>query len=130
MSSTLRLEHGVRAPGHARHWIVQCCREWQCDDLADPAALLLTELVTNVFLHARTECLIDAVFDYPVLAVTVRDGDDQELLVRLPSDSAEEGRGLAIVDALADAWGIQQADGTKSVCFQLSSASDVSSADA
>jgi anti-sigma regulatory factor (Ser/Thr protein kinase) len=130
MSSTLRLEHGVRAPGHARHWIVQRCREWQCDDLADPAALLLTELVTNVFLHARTDCLIDAVFNYPVLAVTVSDGGDQELMVRLPSDTAEEGRGLAIVEALADSWGIQHVDGTKSVWFQLSSANGARSADA
>jgi anti-sigma regulatory factor (Ser/Thr protein kinase) len=122
MSDTLRLEHGVHAPGHARRWIIQRCSEWQCDDLADAAALLVTELVTNVFLHARTDCLIQAAFDDSILEVTVTDGDAHELLIHPTSTSAENGRGLVILEALADAWGVQQQDGsakTKSVWFQL-----------
>ncbi len=119
LSDTLRLEHDIRAPGHARRWIIQRCHEWRCDDLADSAALLVTELVTNVFLHAGTDCLVHAAFDHPVLAVTVTDWDPHDPLVRARSTTAENGRGLAILDAIADAWGIQDADGAKNVWFHL-----------
>lgn len=122
MTDTLRLEHGIRAPGHARRWIIQRCHEWQCDALADAAALMVTELVTNVFLHARTDCLVHAAFDRPILTVTVTDGDNQELSAQPPSITAEQGRGLAIVAALADTWGIQHSDGAKSIWFHLSDA--------
>ena len=120
MTDTLRLEHGVRAPGQARRWIIGRCHKWDCDTLADPAALMITELVTNVFLHARTDCLIHAEFDHPTLAVTVTDQDNRELSPMSPSSTAEDGRGLAIVAEFADAWGTQHADGTKSVWFHLS----------
>lgn len=120
MSGTLRLEHGVHAPGHARRWIIQRCHEWQCDDLADAAALLTTELVTNVFLHARTDCLIQAAFDHATLKVTVTDWDPHELSIHPTSTSAEDGRGLLILEAVADAWGIQQQDASaKTVWFHL-----------
>lgn len=121
MSDTLRLEHGIRAPGHARRWIIQQCREWQCDELADTAAVLVSELVTNVFLHARTACLIQAGFDPPILTVTVSDEDEAEFSLPPPSDTAEGGRGLAIVAALADTWGIRHSDSAKSVWFHLTS---------
>jgi anti-sigma regulatory factor (Ser/Thr protein kinase) len=119
MSDTLRLEHDIRAPRHARRWIIQRCHEWQCDDLGDSAALLITELVTNVFLHARTDCLIHAAFDHSTLAVTITDWDAHEPLIHPSSTSAENGRGLAILEAIADAWGIQHTDGAKSVWFHL-----------
>src|SRR4051812_13592817 len=126
MSDTLRLEPGIHAPGHARRWIVSRCREWQCDGLADSAALFVTELVTNVFLHARTHCLIHAEFERAVLTVTVTDWGVADLSThRATSTTAEGGRGLAIVEAVADAWGIRRADGTtrshhgKTVWFRL-----------
>jgi anti-sigma regulatory factor (Ser/Thr protein kinase) len=120
MSETLRLEHGIRAPGHARRWITQRCREWECPELVDSAALLVSELVTNVFLHARTDCLVHASFHRSVLAVTVTDGGGHELVVQPPSTSAEGGRGLAILEAVADDWGIDHSEGTNSVWFRLS----------
>ncbi len=125
MSDTLRLEHGIHAPGHARRWIIQRCHEWECDALADSAALLVTELVTNVFLHAGTDCLIHAELDRSVLAVTVTDWDAQDLAIRPTSATAEGGRGLAILEAVADVWGIEKTDGSrgsdqgKSVWFHL-----------
>lgn len=121
MSDSLRLEHGILAPGEARSWITQRCHEWACQDLADAAALLVSELVTNVFLHARTACLIHAAFDRPLLAVSVTDGDDRELTLTSPGPSAEDGRGLLIIDALADAWGVKHDEAAKSVWFHLSS---------
>ena len=82
---------------------------------------MVSELVTNVFLHARTDCLIHAEFDHSTLAVSVSDEDNQELTLPSPTNTVEGGRGLAIVAGLADSWGIQHNDGAKSVWFQLSS---------
>jgi anti-sigma regulatory factor (Ser/Thr protein kinase) len=120
MIDTLRLEHSIRAPGHARRWIAQRCREWDCEALAESAALLISELVTNVFLHARTDCLVRAAFDAPTLTVSITDEGDGDLTPLPRSDTAEQGRGLAIVAELADAWGIEHGDGAKSVWFHLS----------
>jgi hypothetical protein len=127
MTDTLRLEHGIRAPGHARRWITERCHEWHCAALADAAALIVTELVTNVFLHARTDCLIHATFDPPILTVTVTDWNNHGLSAPPPNAAAEEGRGLAIVAALADTWGIQHSDRTKSVWFRLGNAGNATS---
>jgi anti-sigma regulatory factor (Ser/Thr protein kinase) len=120
MKETLWLVHDVRAPSRARHWIVRCCYEWNCAQLADSAALMITELVTNVFLHARTDCVIDAIYAAPTLRVTVTDEDAHLLLPQAQSSTAEEGRGLAIIATLADRWGVEQNDGRKSVWFDLS----------
>ena len=120
MIETLRLEHDVRAPRRARHWIVQCCDEWQCGALADSAALMVTELVTNAFLHARTDCVVHAAFTAPTLRVTVTDEDSREISAKSLSHTAEEGRGLVIIAALADTWGVEHHAGTKSVWFDLS----------
>ena len=122
MSEVLRLEHGVRAPSLARRWIVERCQEWDCDVLSDSAALIVSELVTNVFLHARTRCQVSAGYDYPVLAVTVTDEDGEHVLsLQQVTDDEVSGRGLAIIAELADAWGVQHSDGTKSVWFRLDS---------
>lgn len=102
--------------------MVQRCQEWNCDALADSAALIVSELVTNVFLHARTNCLIRASFDFPILAVTVTDEDgDHDLSLQPPSDEEVGGRGLAIVAELADTWGVRHGKGTKSIWFKLDS---------
>jgi anti-sigma regulatory factor (Ser/Thr protein kinase) len=121
MIETLLLEHDVRAPSLARHWIMQRCRGWHCEALADSVALMTSELVTNVFLHARTDCRVEARYEAPTFSVTVTDGAIEELSPQPASVVAEEGRGLAIVEALADKWGVERNDGTKSVWFDISS---------
>ena len=55
--------------------------------------------------------------------MTVTDEDTHEVSLRAPSTTAEDGRGLSIVTALADTWGIQHGDGAKTVWFHLSSTS-------
>lgn len=122
MSEVLRLEHGIRTPRDARRWIMQRCQEWECDAIADSAALMVSELVTNVFLHARTSCLVTADFDFPTLSVSVTDEAGEHALTLQPTpDGAIGGRGLAIVAELSDAWGVRHDDGTKSVWFHLDS---------
>jgi anti-sigma regulatory factor (Ser/Thr protein kinase) len=120
MADALRLVHDALAPLHARRWIAQRCHQWGCDELADNAALMLTELVTNVYLHAGTDCLIQAAYAQPTLSVAVSDENGFEVRHGAVPDSAEDGRGLSIVAALADAWGTRRDGGSKRVWFALS----------
>lgn len=122
MAECVRLEHGIRAPAHARRWMAEQCSAWGCDDLADTASLILSELVTNVFLHAGTDCTIEADYAYPELTVSISDGHPAEVIPPDLGVTAEQGRGLAIVASLADSWGIDYQEDDKSVWFTVSGA--------
>ena len=122
MPETVRLEHGVRAPSYARRWMAEQCSTWGCDDLADTASLIVSELVTNVFLHAGTECMIEAAYAHPELTVIVSDGHVAEVYPQDLGLGSEQGRGLAIVATLADTWGVEYQDDDKSVWFTVTSA--------
>jgi serine/threonine-protein kinase RsbW len=82
-------------------------------DLADDAALLASELISNAIRHAsalpsgqlEVAWAIDA--DGVRLQVTDGGGHDQPQLRQASLDDTS-GRGLAIVAALADEWGVQE----------------------
>jgi anti-sigma regulatory factor (Ser/Thr protein kinase) len=81
---------------------------WHLDDLADRAALIITELIANASRH--TSCSeIRLVFGRPS-ATWVRVGVVDEEPLRLPAlsqadEDDESGRGLLLIDAVADRWG-------------------------
>jgi len=119
MPETVRLQHGVRAPSYARRWMAEQCSTWGCDDLADTASLMVSELVTNVFLHAGTDCTIEADYAHPELTVVVSDGHVTEVCRQDASLGSEQGRGLAIVASLADTWGVDYQQDDKAVWFTV-----------
>lgn len=119
MSEVLQLQHGLHAPARARHWLADACRVWGCQDLAPDAVLLVDELTTNVVLHAGTNCLVEADFDDLALVVRVSDEMPGDLRAAETTLHGERGRGLMIVDALANAWGVNPTPTGKSVWFAL-----------
>lgn len=104
-----------------RHFIRDTLLEWGFPRLVEDAELGVSELVANAVRYARTEVLIRmsagtevtiAVIDqHPVLHRPLH-GSGDDLL-------AESGRGLRIVAAVADDWGIEARAGGKSVWFSL-----------
>jgi serine phosphatase RsbU (regulator of sigma subunit) len=95
-------------------------------ELLDEALLLTTELVTNAVLHAGTDVTVEVVADHSGLTVTVLDEVAGPFLVagpQAPADVAvnlERGRGLQLVDRLAQRWGTVHHPGGKGVWFHLS----------
>jgi Histidine kinase-like ATPase domain len=75
------------------------------DDLADSICLVVSELVTNAVLHARTEVVLSLELRPGVVRIGVRDGSLATLAVRNYSAEAVTGRGLGVVEALTSAWG-------------------------
>lgn len=91
--------------------------------LVDAVALMVSELSTNALLHALSEFEVSVRRDRGVVRVEVRDsggGGVPEL--RSPTPKDPHGRGLRIVDRLADAWGTTESpSGGRSIWFTLRS---------
>ena len=119
--------------GQVRRWATGHLRHWQlADDTVDAAVLMLSEAVTNVFVHARTDSTVSIALTGEHLDVNVADlaprpAEADDRLARTRPDGAsaaaeplaESGRGLQIIDALAPAWGIRDAAGGKQLWFRL-----------
>jgi len=105
----------------ARRWSGEVLERLGAPQLADTMALLVSELVSNVVLHARTACWLRIDQQDRSIRVEVDDGDDVlpgEIVV--PDPLASSGRGLVLVDALSAAHGVEAlARGGKRVWFEL-----------
>ena len=112
-ASTARRRHeGIApdrdAPGVARAAVAQFCSDHRVGAGGDDAAaqLVASELVTNAVVHAGTPIDLTLKLVGPRLQIAVRDGGDgQARLAGITDESAQSGRGLMLVDALAQAWG-------------------------
>ncbi len=90
--------------------------------LVDTAELLVSELVANAVRHAESapQMIID--LDDTRVRVTVADSSPDTPDVRHASPESEGGRGLLLVETLADAWGWSRTNGGKRVWFTLAPA--------
>lgn len=80
---------------------------------SDPAAHIVAELAANAAVHGRVPGrdfrLSLTVHEDGLLRIEVTDTrGDQSPAPRAPTGDAESGRGLLIVEALADRWGVDQ----------------------
>jgi anti-sigma regulatory factor (Ser/Thr protein kinase) len=125
LAETIRLELGRDVPGRAREWVRGICATCGLDALADDAALMVSELVTNVFLHAHTDCRIRAELGDRMMCVEVADQDERVVRPVSSADGSERGRGLHIVAALSSAWGVHYQPAGKTVWFTLASPAGV-----
>ncbi|MFJ8779596.1 SpoIIE family protein phosphatase [Streptomyces sp. NPDC102476] len=126
---------GPLAPGAARALLRAAFAEWAelalpgteflTDRQSDDAVVVASELVTNAVIHAGTDVELDCRLEACSGALVVevldhhpsrapRDGDPE------PSyGTPEYGRGLRLVAALAETWGITYRTGAKTVWAQL-----------
>jgi anti-sigma regulatory factor (Ser/Thr protein kinase) len=81
----------------------------------ESAALVVTELVSNAVRHAETEMLLVLNVAPGHIDVRVQDASPALPERREAGPESLSGRGLAIVDELASAWGVEERDGTKIV---------------
>jgi anti-sigma regulatory factor (Ser/Thr protein kinase) len=100
---------------------------WPRDgDVLETAELLTTELVTNALVHTGRGAVLKVTVTGRRLRVEVRDfvrPRPSRLLMGRGSDAdATGGRGLLLVAALADTWGVRGHALGKSVWFELTCA--------
>ncbi|MBT2395543.1 ATP-binding protein [Streptomyces sp. ISL-100] len=84
-------------------------RLWGLSELTDAAQLCVTELVTNVLTHIGpgTPTTLVVSMAGTRLRIEVHDPDARALPTLLAAtDRDESGRGMAIIDAITDRWGV------------------------
>lgn len=90
---------------------------WGLSVLADDALLLLTELVTNALRYGTQRQISFCLLICPgLLVLEVDDGSPGWPQLGDGNPDAVHGRGLILVNALSDSWGVS-ADGTKTWCI-------------
>lgn len=89
-------------------------------EVAEVAALLTSELVTNAILHGRGEPLVEVYMTDFDVWVRVGDPDSRLPQLQQVDDGALGGRGMHLVACLADSWGADAIPGDgKTVWFRL-----------
>ncbi|MFJ8532039.1 ATP-binding protein [Streptomyces sp. NPDC093591] len=111
--------------GQVRRIVSAQLRYWHLDALIDRAALGVTELLTNVHQHAQPDktCTVEIELLLDRLTVSVHDHDPR-LPVMADAEGVDAlatcGRGLAMVAAVSESWGVRpDGDAGKVVWFTL-----------
>ena len=105
----------------ARHVTVDLLRVWRAPHDRDDAALLVTELVSNVVDHVGGEASFTLELELADgwLRMAVADGSSVLPVVRELNSAHPRGRGLRLVQAIAERWGCESRDGGKRIWFDL-----------
>jgi anti-sigma regulatory factor (Ser/Thr protein kinase) len=104
----------------ARSFVREVLHAWRID--GGMATLLTSEVVTNAVLHAGTDVTVDVARDDDCVRIEVFDGSPRMPMPVLVSRDATSGRGLSIVDALSNSWGMESRPGGKVVWFEFPAA--------
>jgi anti-sigma regulatory factor (Ser/Thr protein kinase) len=105
----------------ARHIVAALLAGWDSRHDTDDVALLVTELVTNVIDHVGGEAALTLELAYSDgwLRIAVADGSSIRPVVQELSSERPRGRGLRLVQAIADQWGSEDHQGGKRIWFEL-----------
>lgn len=119
---TVAQDEPERVAGARRH-VRELLHDWACPEQVDSAVLLVSEVVTNVLVHTDADALLVAEItggpDRRRMRVEVMDGGDDLPHKRRPGELASSGRGLLMIELLADAWGVDPRGEGKSIWFEL-----------
>ncbi len=107
----------------ARQQIRELLHDWADAEQVDSAVLMVSEMVTNVLVHTDGEALLvaEAVGELGerLLRVEVADASDELPHKRHPGEMASSGRGVLLMEMLADSWGVDPRGEGKSIWFEL-----------
>nr|WP_191971335.1 ATP-binding protein [Streptomyces luteolifulvus] len=110
----------LRAVPEARKALRELLRTWGRPGRSETAELLTSELVTNALVHTDHDAVLTATVGPRGLRVEVRDFVPRRPRLRVPNaDDSTHGRGLVLVQSLADSWGVRTHGVGKAVWFEL-----------
>ncbi|MFJ6462208.1 SpoIIE family protein phosphatase [Streptomyces sp. NPDC091387] len=123
---TIGQDHG-EGLAEARAELKALLHDWARPDQVDTAVLLATELLGNVLVHTDQDGSLTASVTGQTgrrrLLVEVMDRGDELPHQRTPVELASSGRGLLLLDILADQWGVRPEPEGKTAWFALTEAS-------
>lgn len=112
-----------RSVARARSFIEDVLGGSEEHPAVDVASLLVSELVTNAVLHASSAVELTVRRQQGRVRVEVADASPKAAQRRTYKEEATTGRGLEMVELLAEQWGVDtSAGGGKAVWFEVSAA--------
>ena len=116
-------EATAETPAAVRRFLRQTLQTWGLDGFGEVTELLTSELVTNVVLHVGEPMTVRAVREQPdFFRIEVTDASPAIPEIQHAGPGDVRGRGLEIVDALADDWGTRINSDGKTVWFTIDAA--------
>jgi anti-sigma regulatory factor (Ser/Thr protein kinase) len=114
-----------RSVREARRFVGDRVAALGLDRLRRDAELLTSELVTNAIVHAGTAVTVEVSGEGGRIRVAVSDGRPPPVHRSAFHDpEAPDGRGLLLLEIVADSWGVDSAEQGKTVWFDLSATGD------
>jgi anti-sigma regulatory factor (Ser/Thr protein kinase) len=103
----------------ARHFVRSIAEEHGGSIVGEPAELLASELVTNAVRHGQKSVQVGVHLDGRRLRVEVYDDAKDFPMMEQESLWSDHGRGLLLVAAISDHWGVEPVREGKRVWFEL-----------
>lgn len=120
MTYELTLAPTVDSIGVGRRLVREALSEWSLESLDYTATLLTSEVLTNSLLHARTEIVLTVERSGPhTVTISVHDGSPVVPRRRRHAQDATTGRGLELLDRLAQSWRVQSERDGKTLSFTV-----------
>jgi hypothetical protein len=117
---SLELEPVVGAARRARELVTEACGRWDLPEMAGPGCIVVTEMVNNVVAHAHTPMTVLLARHAGTMSVAVRDRSTVAPRFSGPvAPTAYGGRGLLLIDSVAERWGSLALAGGKVVWAAL-----------
>jgi anti-sigma regulatory factor (Ser/Thr protein kinase) len=113
----LRLPPEPASAGAARRFVADVLKSCSID--LELVSLLVSELVSNVVLHAHTPFEIEVRARGEHIRVSVSDGSPVMPSVKQYAPDSVTGRGLTMIDLTAERWGIDENAHGKAVWFEV-----------
>ncbi len=114
-----RFPADLKSVRSARRFVSGVLDDWGCAELDDGAALLVSELVTNAIVHAHSTVELAVHLRPTRIRVEVIDTAREHVRRRDAKDDEQSGRGMALIEAIAAAWGVDSLLSGKSVWFEM-----------
>jgi anti-sigma regulatory factor (Ser/Thr protein kinase) len=114
----------ARSVTEARRFVLTALAHWRLDAIADTAALLTSEVVTNAVLHARTPLDLVVQRLRNGISVEVSDRSPKQPRVRTATAESTNGRGIALLEQLASTWAVTTHRTGKTVRFTVTNDRD------
>lgn len=108
-----------QSAGAARRFVDQTLARWDCAEVFDLVSLLVSEVVTNAVVHASSPVEVAVRLLPAAVRIEVADRSTEVPRLRRAVDDETGGRGLALVAALAQSWGVDLHPAGKTVWFEL-----------
>lgn len=104
-----------------RRFVAEVLTGWGEESLVDDAVLVTSELATNAIGHARSPFHASVARSDRTVRITIEDAGPGSATSRVVTSEDSSGRGILIVEVLAERWGIEARPEGKAIWAELAS---------